>query len=199
MSERVQLKRKSISAGPKGKPILSNKPRKTERNLLPIIIDGKDLTPKPLNPDLFTSGRERQLSVFDVSCSETKEPFSSSNTSTNFFKTKTTYRTELEKQAPGLSTSVFKGSLHYNTSSLENILLSECDDRSDTVKFSFHSNSEELDVVEDMARAPEHISLSLNETSTFILLDIPSSTALKDSDEGQFILFVLSFTDKYLM
>lgn len=181
MSERMQLKRKSISAGPRGKTILTHKSKRIERNI-PIIEDGKDVSPKPLNPDLFTSGKERQLSNFDVTCSDRTDPFSSG--SLDIFKSKSVFRTETEKQTFSMSTSIFKGSVNCENSYMESFLIEENEEKSETSSRTFRTNSEELDVVESMPKAPQHISLSLNETNTFILLDIPSSTGIKDTDEG---------------
>lgn len=188
MNERVQLKRKSFSAGPRGKPILTHKLKKVEKSI-PIIEDGKDISPKSLNPDIFTAGKERQLSAFDVTCSDRTEPYSSGSITTDIFKSKSMFRTEPDRQAFSLSTSILKGSTPCDPNSVESFLVEESEEKSDiSTILTFRTNSEELDVG-GMPKAPQHISLSLNETDTFIVLDIPSYTVIKDTDEGWFLVF----------
>ncbi|XP_023025428.1 dynein axonemal intermediate chain 4 isoform X2 [Leptinotarsa decemlineata] len=189
LSQKFQLRRKSlVSPGAKGKPILVTTKRKTLPNVS-IFHDGIDVTPKRLNPEIFTGGRERQISVYDISVDRTErsDGKTSRNTSLNLFKSQSTvrFKQELEQHYTTNSTQ-YKGSITYGANYFDVFLLENIEDDQSLVSSDATGLSEE-EIITDMKKLPTHISLILRETNTFFLLDLPSCTSLKDTEEGDLV------------
>lgn len=185
-----QIKKKSYSSVTKGKPILVTGKRKTTA-LTSVLVEGKDVTPKPLNQNLFTGGKERQLSVYEVSLDRHGgvDHKASHSTSWSAFKTQSTvrFKTDLDKLAGDIG-SVLGGSIScgtYNDFFQANDLSIETED-SDKHSESIPSTEASEDEAGKMTviKMPSHVSLILSETETFFVLNIPSSTVEKDTEEG---------------
>lgn len=200
--ESVQLKRKSLPPNTKVKPILVTTKRKTVIPGLTIIEGNKDVTPKPLEPELFTAGRERQISVYDISGEKQVQLGGSISSQQPEFRTQSTVRfrapeserfTQLESTMHKTSASCFSVDLSYlsidplisDTMAAEKGGGSTPSESEETVGL-FETEEEDSDILSQI-QYPEHVSLVLRETDTHFLLDIPSVTAEKDTDEGNFI------------
>lgn len=179
-----QIRRKSniSGAGVKGKPILVA-PKKKTLATNPIIQDGKDVTPRCLDPSIFIGGRERQISVYDITYDRHEKVESDTF---SLIKSQSTVRfkqTEYEKFAAG---SPFKTSTTFSygpsTSPLYSQTFSDSENASDS---AIEAESQDYLITLSEMKYPEHVSLVLSETETFFLLDIPSVTAEKYSDEGK--------------
>ncbi|CAG9854716.1 unnamed protein product [Phyllotreta striolata] len=161
------------------KPILVGK-KKPIKVIIVYNELGENVTPKPLNPDIFLS-RDRQSSVHEIvdygmSESSTTQLSKSSQSAVRF-------KQEMEKQGIGHSTVQYRGSMQALV----------CDAYLD----AFLPEEERFDDTEVLPatvgtvkpifkerKIPTSVSLILNETSTFFLLDITSTTEIKETDEG---------------
>ncbi|KAK9877035.1 hypothetical protein WA026_016062 [Henosepilachna vigintioctopunctata] len=146
-----------------------------------VYYNGQDVTPKPLNQQVFKAGRERQLNVVNMSgieTSTTKLDFASQlqlqrSTSAGRFKT--------EIQAAEFNKS-FIGTTIDDTFFLQSILTDTNTDSEKYEEAEVKSSTEEKPP--EPQPIPETFSLILNETETFFILDIPSSSQIKGSLEG---------------
>ncbi|KAJ8941223.1 hypothetical protein NQ318_015655 [Aromia moschata] len=156
------------------------------RGLL-LFDEGKDVTPKPLNAEVYTAGKERQINVYEVTGTDRLDATVSGSVSLNIFKSQSTarFRTDLDKQID--HSGQYKGSLSYGSNLIDNFIIDLSSQKSSETIETFQTNSEDSEVKEDMKQTPTRISLILSETNTFILLDIPSCTVIKDSDEGNIV------------
>lgn len=194
VSDLLQIKKKSYSSVPKGKPILVTGRRKVPP-VTSIILDGRDLTPKSLSQNLFTGGRERQLSVFELALDRhgAVDHKTSRSTSISAFKTQSTvrFKADFEKLAAEIENSPIGLSISYGSNITDLIYTPELSfETEDSDKRSESLQSTEVSEVDEPSKmeskkSPTHVSLILSETETFFLLDIPSSTAEKDSEEGK--------------
>lgn len=165
------------------RPILVTPKRKPERVVVLYNESGENVTPKPLNPDIF-AGRERQISVHEFSeradisrMSENSAMYLSKSQSTVKFKH------DLDKQGAAISVQ-YKGSLQSSASDAYlDIFVADEDGRTDDASIGTTGGAKALF---KMKKTPTSISLILSETSTFFLLDLTSCTELKDTDEGLF-------------
>ncbi|CAH1156209.1 unnamed protein product [Phaedon cochleariae] len=185
-SQKFQLRRKSLGSPTTRKPILISPKRKTLP--LPIILrDGVDVTPKPLNPEIFTGGRERQLSVYDIGLErdrlETRASRSHSQ-SLNVFRTQSTVRFKPEYGKTRDDSNQYRGSVSQGSNFFDPII-SDIEDEQASISNISVPLEPSKEIQEDrVKKIPSHISLILTETNTFFILDMPSCTAIKDTDEG---------------
>ncbi|XP_050295299.1 dynein axonemal intermediate chain 4-like [Anthonomus grandis grandis] len=169
------------------------KPKTILRSFRPaalnIVYEGKNLTPKQLNPEVYRLAKERQLGVYgdDGSALSWKE---SSSTAGVYDAPKSTLRFKTEMGDTTVQGSVFRAGSGFEAAldvSIPTELTVATDTRSET--------SQEVDIVKsidslegyEMQKAPTHVSLILSETNTNFILDIPSCTALKDTEEGDLV------------
>lgn len=198
MSDLLQIKKKSYSSVTKGKPILVTGRRKVPA-LTSIIVDGIDQTPKPLNQCLFKGGKERQLSVYEVALDRhgAVDHKTSRSTSISAFKTQSTvrFKADFDKLAAEIGGSPIGASISYGSNITDLVYTPELSfetEDSESLQSTEVSEADEPAKMESK-KLPTHISLILSETETFFLLDIPSSTSEKDTEEGN--IFWLKITE----
>lgn len=190
VSNLLQIKKKSYGSFTKGRPILITAKRKGA--LTSLIVDGKDVTPKPLNQNLFTGGKERQISVFEVPQDRhgaVLEHRASRSTSFSAFRTQSTvrFRTDFDKLGVEIGSVAASASI---TSTFTDLIYTPdlSVETDDSEKHSVSSLSTEVcedDIIKmETRKMPSHVSLTLSETETFFLIEIPSSTVEKDTEEG---------------
>ncbi|KAG5897481.1 hypothetical protein JTB14_031106 [Gonioctena quinquepunctata] len=182
---RDEIRQSSSSpTGVKGKPILVSK-QKVVHNLNIYYAD-KDVTPKRLNPEIFTGGRERQLSVYEIGLDKVDRADGSIplNHSFNVFKSQSTvrFKQELEQHVARSSTQ-YTRSISTGSNYFDIFIVDDFEDQASTVS-SQRARLSEDESAPDMKKIPTHISLVLRETNTFFLLDLPSYTSIKDTEEG---------------
>lgn len=196
--DEFQLRKKSYgSSGTKGKTILVTPKRKTE-TYLQIVYNGRDCTPKPLSSEIFTGGKERQLSVYDIGTEKfILDPTLSRSASLNVFKTQSTvrFKTDVGKTQVD-SSNHYKGSKASESgffdvfitdlSSEDRTSSSKLSGSLETVGTSAGTLPSEDDSPKVMKELQTHVSLILRETNTFFLLELPSSTAIRDTEEGEY-------------
>lgn len=170
----LQLRKKTgpvLQTGKFNKPILIRK----ESCLKQIIYDGKDLTPQPLRPELFVSGKERHIGTIDIS--STLDAKSSQGFSTV---------SQMSHGYLPVGTTVMdtRGSLLSSMKSLQNILTEVMWAKEDSAtNLALPVFQTEIETAPP-EKPPSELRLILNETETFFLLDIPSYTELKNTEEG---------------
>ncbi|CAH1986252.1 unnamed protein product [Acanthoscelides obtectus] len=194
---RMQLKsynQASFTPGTKqGKTILSTK-RKTD-TFLRIIIDGKDVTPRPLNPDIYSCGKERQLSIYEHERPEVRRSTIQSLTAQKSYSI-VRFKSEL-RESTILESSIqpFRGSLHSSTHLASLTAVGSLTDKEEAHPSASHGETTEAGETgalpaqrkgaeEVMKKLPVRVTLTLCETNTVFLLEIPSATAVRDTDEG---------------
>ncbi|XP_076266872.1 dynein axonemal intermediate chain 4-like [Rhynchophorus ferrugineus] len=177
-----QLTKRSIGPSTRHKTILRSKS-------IPVTIirDGKNMTPRHLNPNIYSMCRERQISVYeDVSLSGKVSSSLAGGGYETVTKSTLRFRTEVQ------TGTTFQGSIfHGSTAFLEQIagadLIDGIDAQITQSESDVSDNVSQECLVTKMQKAPPFISLVLSETSTFFILDIPSSTAIKDTEEGDLV------------
>lgn len=181
----LQVKKKSHSSV---KPILVTGRRKGHE-ITRVIADGKDLTPKPLNQNIFTAGKERQLSVYEVSLE--RHGKLSRSTSVSQIKTPSTVRFKadfdklLTSEYTGSALGVSHGSVYTDLLLTPDISLATEDDNDRNTDSLTDTDVLEDDVAKMVEKKiPDHVRLILSETNTFFLLNIFSATAETGSEEG---------------
>ncbi|CAG9829255.1 unnamed protein product [Diabrotica balteata] len=162
------------------RPILVTTRRRTTQDLS-ILHEGKDVTPKPLNPEVYSEGKERQISVYEIGERYSEYKISES-VSLAITRSQSTvrFKHELDKQHHQSSIQ-YKGSVPFDASDyyLGIFVIPES-----------HSDIRSTSTIEEeikpiiMKPMPTTISLILKETPTFFVLDLPSCTAIKDTEEG---------------
>ncbi|XP_045473583.1 dynein axonemal intermediate chain 4-like [Harmonia axyridis] len=148
-----------------------------------VYYNGQDVTPKPLNQQIFKAGRERQLNVVNMSGMETSS----------------TLKSDMSNQLQNKSASSagrFKTEIHtldFNRSFLGNTIddtfilqsaITDTNTESDRVLEGSDIKSDVEDKAREVIPIPNNISLILNETETFVILDLPSVTEIRDTPEG---------------
>ncbi|XP_063921655.1 dynein axonemal intermediate chain 4-like [Zophobas morio] len=148
-----------------------------------ITVDGKDVTPMPLNPYLFEGGRERQISILDNLTKDQSfmlQPHHSSLGRVDSQK----FQTNLLLQKQEVESAAFT----------HRSIVTSAYFGDDIVIPAFgsvvsYSDDTSVDVEEAEAfhepAIPDHISLVLKETDTFFLLDLPSCSVSKDSEQAE--------------
>lgn len=146
-----------------------------------LFYQDEDVTPLPLNPYIFEDVSEKQLSVYDLS--DTGLGQTRSEKEVNIFGQQqhlSQFASQIYNQSitdtSGFMQSHITG--YFDDVSIDDYATSEFSVR--TVQ-SLASTESQL---QPKSRAPTHVSLSLVETETFFILELPSSTAIKDTDEG---------------
>nr|CAI5868989.1 unnamed protein product [Callosobruchus analis] len=200
--DEYRMRLKSYGTASKGKTILSSK-RKTE-TYLKVMFDGKDLTPKPLNPDVFSGGKERQISVYEHERPEARRStLQSLNKSYSIVRFKNELKQGTQEET---STQPYRGSIQSSTQLTSlgaNASLTEKEDipapgsQEDNAEISTGSGpaagaspeeeDEDTASISGMKKIPVRVTLTLCETNTVFLLDIPSATAIKDTEEGDMV------------
>lgn len=191
MNNTLQITKKSYGSVPKGKPILVTGKRRPTGVPTNIIFNGVDVTPRSLDPNIFTGGKERQISVFEIGLDRHGvDRKTSHSTSFSAFKTQSTvrFKTDFVDKLPTDFGSVIGGSTSIESTFQDfaqtpelSVEIEDSEKKSD----STHSElSEEEALKMTIKKFPSHVSLILSETETFFLLDIPSTTAERDTEEG---------------
>lgn len=157
--------------------------KRPDRFCHPVLYSGRDVTPKPLNPLSFKEGKERQMSVLNVvgRGNVTQSSYSGSTfriySHTSFSK----LQTELHLQSV-LALGGFQQSFIASTS-IDYMTL-EPERGKSTI--SDIIGYEEEEVVEKPLEMPSKIKVTLVETPTIFIFDIPSYTVYRDSEEGMY-------------
>ncbi|XP_060523928.1 dynein axonemal intermediate chain 4-like [Cylas formicarius] len=164
----------------------AGKPKAALKSKAPVNVfhEGKDVTPKPLNPELLGLCKERQIGIFDEGSLSARESSSvafvaASEAGTIKFRT--------EQLGETYQGSIFEASADF----FEPSLVSQLTD-TDQETLPVESDTELFDKIgletePDMKRAPTHVSLTLTETHTIFILDLPSCIAIKNSEEGDLV------------
>ncbi|CAG9765019.1 unnamed protein product [Ceutorhynchus assimilis] len=177
MYDSIQLTPKKLhsSPGSKPKPIL-----RTKSYAHQIIVNGKDMTPKTLNPDFFRAKAHRSHSSVSKGSSATVNTELAH--SEGPMKSILRFRSDIEL-------TTVQGSFYGAGSSLDMFQAiqgsSIKDDQSDDLT-GYEEDAEivDADTTRKMRKAPTHISLTLSETNTFFVLDIPSCIEIRNTEEG---------------
>ncbi|XP_030761739.1 WD repeat-containing protein 78-like isoform X2 [Sitophilus oryzae] len=146
-----------------------------------VIYEGKNVTPRHLNPNIYSMGKERQITVYDESSLSGKASGTVVTLPSDTTKTSLRFKTEMQ------TGTTFQGSIFHGTYGfLEQ--LAQADLTESTGQPSTRTESDvfpsSVSLSDKMQRTPAHVSLVLSETDTFMILDMPSCTAVKDSEEG---------------
>lgn len=152
---------------------------------VPVIIDGRDVTPVMLNPYLYEAGKERQLSILD---NLTKEGFMLHHHSSINRADSQKLQANVLMQKQEMDTATFtRRSVVTSAYFGEDIVLPSVNfavSKSETSGSISVLDAESIDETKIEIPIPEHISLILSETETFFLLDLPSSTVMKQSEDA---------------
>lgn len=183
----------TIPSSDRRKSALRSSPRKNKSfqpfrqpPRLRLYLQGEDVTPQPLNPYVFEEASEKQLSVFELSDSGLAQ--TRSDKEVNIFGQQ--HLSQLVSQIYNQSITDTSGFMqshitcNFDDISIDDYATSDYSAR--TVQSLASSESRD-----NKYRLPTHLSLSLVETETFFILDLPSSTAIKDTDEGARAALVL--------
>ncbi|KAF5306983.1 hypothetical protein FQR65_LT07206 [Abscondita terminalis] len=160
------------------KSILSKKHIET----IKVIYDDEDLTPETLNPLLNEGCLVKELGATILKKLEEK---TSATDSALFSQSTSRFHTALHKQQIYAET-VYRQS--YHESFIDEVVidperkLSTSSDENEEER-QFESHAEYTSVI----KMPSHINLLLKETTTFYLLDLPSKTVDRDSEEGTLV------------
>lgn len=144
-----------------------------------LIYQDEDVTPLPLNPYVFEVTSDKQLSANELS--DTGLVRTRSDKEVNIFgqQNLSQFQSQIYNQSitdtSGYMQSHITG--YYEDVSIDDFASSEFSGR--TIQSLASSESQQ-----QKWRAPTHVSLFLMETETFFILDLPSSTAVKETDEG---------------
>lgn len=138
---------------------------KPPREKYAIIVAGKNVTPKPLNPLSYEKGKERQISLVDITDRAASKSFLEVQPVSHIFSEFAFSR----KSATTIIHSTMESTLTFDT--------------------VFNVDGEEpfvvyTPVVKD-EKMPEYVSVILKETSTEYIFELPSKTADKDTEEGR--------------
>lgn len=150
-----------------------------------IILEDEDRTPLPLNPPAYEETQEKQISSTELGdMMGTKSSRSDKSIALFAGQVISKFHTELHHQTV-LAQSMFQRS-YIGTRSTDDDVVIEADieESEDSVKTYSGSIVSDLFRYEDK-RIPTHITLTLNETSTFYILDLPSSSVDKETDLGE--------------
>lgn len=173
------------------KSALKSSPRKSknyQQQVKPrcrLYYQDEDVTPIPLNPYILEDNSEKQLSIYELSDSGLVH--SKSDKEVNIFGT----HQQLSKLASQIyNQSITDTSLYlpshitgnYDEFSIDEYAVSEYSIKTMQSLTSTESQQQKW-------KPPTHVSLSLVETETFFILDLPSSTAEKDTAEGTKLFF----------
>ncbi|KAB0795109.1 hypothetical protein PPYR_11948 [Photinus pyralis] len=147
-----------------------------------VLLDGEDVTPEPLNPALNEATKGGTEIVTSIRKLDKNKSLTAD--AKLFTESTTRFHSELHKQQVFADT-VFRQS--YHTASLVDNIVIEPERK---LTLSTDSSSKQ-DVAIDVAavqtafvKMPSHISLLLKETPTYFLLELPSKTVDKDSEEA---------------
>ncbi|KAK4876062.1 hypothetical protein RN001_012484 [Aquatica leii] len=163
------------------KSILSKK----QTGEIKIHYEGEDLTPETLNPLLNEGCKLKELSTIIQKKIDEK---AATADAAMFSQSTSRFHTELHKQQM-YAESVFRQS--YNASFVDDVVIEP--ERKLSIALSSIDKEEETPIVElseipsIVLQMPSHISLLLKETNTFYLLDLPSKTVEKGSEEGTLV------------
>lgn len=142
-----------------------------------IFLDGKNVTPKPLNPLSYEKGKERQISLLDIGSARSR-----SSSDAEYIYPSNMLFSELRQSSKKSVTA---------RSNVESTTLYEAPERTSTI---MESRCNVLPITKE-EKMPEYVSVVLRETSTEYVFEMPSKTAIKDTDEG--ICFPLTITSTY--
>ncbi|ERL94430.1 dynein axonemal intermediate chain 4 [Dendroctonus ponderosae] len=150
-----------------------------------VYYDGKNMTPKPLNPELYHLAKERQLGTYEE-LSTLSWGDSGSTMGNTFDAPRSTLRFRTEMAENTTVGSYFRGdSIDLFEPVVVRDLLTELDTEAARLESSEVVVGSSFDsITGQKMKAPTHISLVLSETETTFILDIPSCVALKDTEEG---------------
>lgn len=136
------------------------------REKFAINLNGKNVTPKPLNPLSYEKGRERQISLLDMGCTRSK-----SSNELDTYQSNVLYSDMRQFSRK----SVTQQSYFEST-----IVLETAGQISD-----INSIYNMMPIIKE-EKMPEYVSIVLRETSTEFIFELPSKTADKDTNEGNF-------------
>lgn len=172
------------------KSALKSSPRKSKNYQLGrqppryrLFHEDEDVTPHPLNPLVLEDVSERQLSVYELSESGLLQ--TRSDKEVNIFGA--------HQHLSQLASQIYNQSITDTSGFMASHITGNFDDFSideyASTDYSMRTVQSVCDSTESQIpkwRPPTHISLSLVETDTFFILDLPGSTAVKDSEEGKY-------------
>ncbi|KAL1508970.1 hypothetical protein ABEB36_003782 [Hypothenemus hampei] len=165
----------------------SGRPRTILRSksvAIQLIHDGKNMTPKPLNPEVYQLTKERQIGIYeDTSNLSWRDSTSAPATTYETPRSTLQVRTEIAESTYG--GSIFHGSIDITDPLISrDFFESEDFERESSSEMVAHSGES---LTSDKMKPAHHISLVLSETNTTFILDIPTCIALKDTDKGEAI------------
>lgn len=186
----LKHRQSDINAADRRKSALKS-PRKSknyQQNRQPpryrLFYEDEDVTPLPLNPYILEDSSEKQLSVYELSDSGLVQN-RSTDKEVNIFGAQQ-HLSQLASQIYNQSITDTSGFMqshitgNFDDFSIDEYAVSEASGR--TVQ-SFASTESQ----QQKWKPPTHVRLFLVETETFFILDLPSSTAVKDTEEGKSI------------
>lgn len=152
-----------------------------------IYVDNEDVTPLPLQPIIYEEGQEKQIGVYDMNESALRS--SRSEKSVNVFfgpQNMSKFQTELHNQTLEAQSMLPKSHFTTTLNVDDDVLLIESDYNLSEASEDVYELIEEAkpDILEE-SKVPTQVTIVLTETPTFYILDWPSSTALKGSEEGK--------------
>lgn len=148
-----------------------------------LYHEDEDVTPNPLNPLVLEDTSERQLSVYELSDSVLLQ--TRSDKEVNIFGAPQ-HLSQLASQIYNQSIADTSGGYmaSHITGNFDDFSIDDYASTDYSVRTIQSAASTESQLPK--WKPPTHISLSLVETDTFFILDLPSSTAVKDSEEGKY-------------
>lgn len=148
-----------------------------------LFHEDEDVTPNPLNPLILEDTSERQLSVYELSDSVLLQ--TRSDKEVNIFGAPQ-HLSQLASQIYNQSIADTSGGYmaSHITGNFDDFSIDEYASTDYSIRTIQSVASTESQLLPKW-KPPTHISLSLVETDTFFILDLPSSTAVKDSEEGK--------------
>ncbi|XP_068898446.1 dynein axonemal intermediate chain 4-like isoform X2 [Tenebrio molitor] len=156
--------------------------------LVPVIYEGVDVTPVYLNPYLYEGGKERQISIMDNLTKENS--FMLQRSSLNRVDSQK-FQTNLLLQKQEIETATLTHRSIVTSAYFGDDIVIPAISITSKSEYSADFVEEDVESVgeEPVEQAiPEHISLILKETATIFLLDLPSATVPKASDEASAVL-----------
>lgn len=172
------------------KSVLKSSPRKSknyqqsrQQPRYRLFYEDVDVTPLPINPVILEDAFERQLSVYELSDNglllQTR-----SDKEVNIFGA--------HQHLSQLASQIYNQSITDTSGYMQSHITVNFDDFSiDEYATSNYSGKTAQSMTSTESelqkwKPPTHISVSLLETDTFFVLDLPSSTAVKDTEEGRY-------------
>lgn len=155
-------------SGKKSVQIVKPRPETPLREQFVILLDGKNVTPKRLNPLSYEKGKERQLSSLDITGARSK-----SSNEVETYQSNLIFLSEFRQASRGSVTvqsyaDADEPMILYDPAAFPVVI--------DSNVYIMPQQKDE--------KMPEYVSVVLKETSTEYIFELPSKTADKDTEEG---------------